>query len=316
MSREETKSGAPIDGHLSSLGVMDVALDMETGDPDDVLALLYLLAEPRVALRCVTVFKGSPDQVGLVRSMLQRGSRLAHCRHCEGKVGGGVRALHEAGCARIPVGSLNLDTTKRHLSRGLPRLFGETEDASPDADSVEVLLATIKQYPSLTMITGAPLSAVHRLLRDHPEVVIQRLVAQGGFAGSRCVLPENQLPKFKDKEVMSTWNFGGDIPAARFVLGCDRILTKLCVSKDVCHGVIYNAADHEAMTGLMRTDGAHPAWSVFFTAMDRCVVSVVHSSRVAHVDRGGTGTCSARKTARRCTTPLPRARRSIHPSAR
>jgi inosine-uridine nucleoside N-ribohydrolase len=47
--------------------VLDVVLDMETGDPDDFLTLLLLAGHPAVNLRAVTITPGSPAQVGVVR---------------------------------------------------------------------------------------------------------------------------------------------------------------------------------------------------------------------------------------------------------
>ena len=44
--------------------------DMETGDPDDVLTLLWFLGHPQVDLRAVTVTPGTPYQVGVVRHVL------------------------------------------------------------------------------------------------------------------------------------------------------------------------------------------------------------------------------------------------------
>ena len=50
--------------------MLDVVWDMETGDPDDFITLLFLLGHPRVNLKAVTVTPGTPDQVGVVRKAL------------------------------------------------------------------------------------------------------------------------------------------------------------------------------------------------------------------------------------------------------
>jgi hypothetical protein len=49
-------------------GLIDVAWDMETGDPDDFTTLLLLLGHPQVNLIGVTIAPGTPDQVGVVRA--------------------------------------------------------------------------------------------------------------------------------------------------------------------------------------------------------------------------------------------------------
>jgi inosine-uridine nucleoside N-ribohydrolase len=49
---------------------MRVVWDMETGDPDDFLTLLFLLGHPGVELAGVTLTPGTPDQIGVVRHAL------------------------------------------------------------------------------------------------------------------------------------------------------------------------------------------------------------------------------------------------------
>merc|ERR1712178_86107 len=53
--------------------------DMETGDPDDVLTLLFLGSHPNVDLRAVTITPGSTEQVALVRWILEK-MDLTHIR--------------------------------------------------------------------------------------------------------------------------------------------------------------------------------------------------------------------------------------------
>ena len=50
----------------------DVFFAMETGDPDDVIALLWLIAHPQITLRGIAVSKGSANQVGYLRMLLQK----------------------------------------------------------------------------------------------------------------------------------------------------------------------------------------------------------------------------------------------------
>ena len=42
-------------------------------------------------------------------------------------------------------------------------------------------------------------------------------------------------------------NFGGNIPAANFVINSDRIKQKFYVSKNVCHGVNYDDRVHQLL---------------------------------------------------------------------
>jgi hypothetical protein len=48
--------------------------------------------------------------------------------------------------------------------------------------------------------------------------VIERWVAQGGFAGDNIVPPEYRLKKFEGKIYCPTFNFGGDSKAATEVI--------------------------------------------------------------------------------------------------
>eukprot|EP01043_Picozoa_sp_COSAG02_P064766 COSAG02_NODE_9568_length_2177_cov_1.125120_1_plen_422_part_00 len=54
-----------------------ICFDMETGDPDDVLALLLILAHPRLELRAVTLTPGTREQVRKVKEGLPRCMRTS-----------------------------------------------------------------------------------------------------------------------------------------------------------------------------------------------------------------------------------------------
>ncbi len=43
---------------------------MGTGDPDDFLALLFLLGHPKVNLKAVTLTPGNAEQIGLIKKAL------------------------------------------------------------------------------------------------------------------------------------------------------------------------------------------------------------------------------------------------------
>ena len=46
---------------------MNLVWDMETGDPDDFMTMLWLADHPKINLKAVTVTPGSQAQIGLVR---------------------------------------------------------------------------------------------------------------------------------------------------------------------------------------------------------------------------------------------------------
>merc|ERR1712147_64340 len=70
---------AQTSAHGKSRRLTRYVFDMETGDPDDVLTLLFLCSRPDVELLAVTITPGSDEQVALVRWILQH-MGLKHVR--------------------------------------------------------------------------------------------------------------------------------------------------------------------------------------------------------------------------------------------
>lgn len=198
--------------------MLDVVWDMETHDPDDFLTLLLLLGHPRVRLKAVTVTPGTPQQIGHVR-----------------------RALSWFD-ADIPVGAHDLDHPKECVSSWHARAYGSVAPSRDAEPGDEVLLRCCDE--DTTLITGGPLKNLGRALQ-HEGFRLGRLVAQGGFAGEGVVPPEHQLDKFKGMTTCPTYNLNGDPRAALAALADDRIGRRMFVSKNVCHGVVYDEAFHE-----------------------------------------------------------------------
>ncbi len=209
---------------------MDVVWDMETGDPDDFLTLLLLLGHPRVRLKGVTITPGTPDQVGVVRHALALFGR------------------------DIPVGAFNLDHVPRsaagdgrHGRRGLCvsswhyAAYGEMPP-SRDAVPAPALLRELCDDDT-TLVTGGPLKNLGAALKLG-GFRLGRLVVQGGFAGDGVVPPERQLAKFRGMTTCPTYNLNGDPKSALAVIATTAIASKRFVSKNVCHGVVYDADLH------------------------------------------------------------------------
>src|SRR5688572_32694507 len=106
---------------------------METRDPDDVLALCLLATHPDVELAAVCVNPGTPAQLGVVRTLLDR-----------------------LGC-RIPVGARNTRSTADAVSSFHAEWLGGIPAAEPDAIAHELLAATMTAHPDAVLVTGAPL---------------------------------------------------------------------------------------------------------------------------------------------------------------
>ena len=230
----------------------DVFFAMETGDPDDVIALLWLIAHPQITLRGIAVSKGSANQVGYLRMLLR-------------KINDSIPLPD------IPVGPVSPETKKDHLSHGIVKMFGFTDFTPSEYGErgVNLLSTFLEVYPQCTVLTGGPLTVIQECLERNPELKIYNLVTQGGFAGARCVAKEHQLEKFRDVVAIGTWNFNTDIKAAKYVLQSDRILHKRFVSKDVCHGVVWTNEIHTAVSQALQKPGVHPAWQIMYDGMDQ-----------------------------------------------
>jgi inosine-uridine nucleoside N-ribohydrolase len=203
---------------------VDLFFDMETRDPDDALALCVLATHPRARLRAVTLNPGTPAQVAVVRTLLRR-----------------------LGCERIPVGARNPGSTSQAVSPFHERWLGPLIGEAPDAVGHQLLADAFRLWPGATLLTGAPLHNLRLLLRNHPEVHITRWVAQGGFAGAELIPVERQLPKFAGRTRCESYNFGGDKPGTLLALASSHIQARFLVSKDVTHGVAWNAELHRRL---------------------------------------------------------------------
>lgn len=204
---------------------MPYVFDMETGDPDDVLTLLFLGSHPGVELRAVTITPGSKDQVALVRWLLQ-----------------------QMGLTQVRLGAqawpANADKSVQLNSR-FYRSFGSSPRGDPICERADrVLLECCDER--VTLVTGAPLHNLGDVLKMD-GFRLGRWVAQGGFAGQGVVPPAKQMDKFRGQQTCLTWNFGGNIPAAQAALASTAISRKICVSKNVCHSVFYDAEWHDAL---------------------------------------------------------------------
>jgi pyrimidine-specific ribonucleoside hydrolase len=199
---------------------INVLLDMETGDPDDVITLCFLASNPNINLLAVTVMPGTNEQIGLVKLILK-----------------------EAGL-NIPVGSYRIGYPKKCVSNFYYKWLGDFQPQNPDDLGYVIINGIIKSYPDVTILTTAPLKNFKNL---DPEAVVKSWVAQGGFAGDDVVPPEYRLKKFDGKITCQTYNFNGDWKTAIRLLKNKNIQRKLIVSKNVCHGIIYDNHIHEKL---------------------------------------------------------------------
>jgi pyrimidine-specific ribonucleoside hydrolase len=202
--------------------MLPVVWDMETSDPDDFLTLLWLLGRADVELRAVTITPGTAAQVGLVRRALEWFGRT------------------------LPVGAGNLDHPKECVSQWHYNVYGNVPPSRAAEPAAELLLGVLDAQT--TLLTGAPLKNLGAALRlaaaRQQPFTLGRWVAQGGFAGVGVVPTEQQLPQFAGLVTCPTFNLNGDVKSALAALAHPGIRERRFVSKNVCHGVFYDAALH------------------------------------------------------------------------
>jgi len=201
---------------------LQIVLDMETGDPDDFITLIFLLGHPKVNLKAVTVVPGTPDQIGFLRYVLGRFNR-----------------------SDLPLGAFNMNAkpalSKFHLKIYKDAIINESREA---LDGSDVLLRYCDEQTIL--ICGGPLKNVAKAIQSG-QFKLGRLVAQGGFAGDNIVPEEKRLSKFNGRITCHTFNLGADIKSAKIVLDYNGIKEKYFVSKNVCHGVLYTINTHKQL---------------------------------------------------------------------
>lgn len=215
--------------------------DMESNDPDDFLTLLLLLGHPAVDLRAITITPGSARQVGLVRAAMRWLGR------------------------DIPVGAGNLDHPKDCVSDWHFAAFGKVQPSREAEPAGELLCRACDE--STTLLCGGPLKNLGAAMRqdDGTRFRLGRLVVQGGFAGEGVVPPEHQLPQFRGRMTCPTFNLNGDVRSALLALTFPGIGVRRFVSKNVCHGVVYDAEIHRIVG---RVKDRSPSLAMLWKGMD------------------------------------------------
>ncbi len=224
---------------------IDIFYDMETGDPDDPMTVLMLAVNKKAKLRGISIYPGSEDQVGFVKAMLMN-----------------------IGLDDVLVGSrdpnfplMNLQTSKTYRRLAM----GDFSPAKPDGLGHEILAELYTKYPNGVLISGAPLGNIYDLLTYHPEIKIDKMYVQSGFAGRNCIPVEKQHPRFKGLETFRAHNFDLYLEGAWKFLNSPNIEKKYLISKDITHFVVY---DHELHKLVRKKIKEHPAWWAMWHSME------------------------------------------------
>ena len=254
--------------------MLDFIFDMETQDPDDFFTLALLCTHPRVNLIAITVTPGTPHQIGVVR-----------------------HTLDLLGKGDLPVGAFNIDHVSKKKKKHGPYDHVEARGKAtqyskcvsgwhydflgniPPSREAEIGWQVLYENlgTNTILVTGGPKKNLGALLKNWEmwdrEIGVRRVagpswgtwVAQGGFAGEGVVPLENQLPKFKGLVTAPTFNLNGDPKSGLAALECPYFRGgKWFVSKNVCHGVIYDQQMQEEIQAL---NNPHPGLELIIKGM-------------------------------------------------
>lgn len=200
----------------------DFIFDMETSDPDDVMTLCLLANHSKGNLKAVTVTPGTDEQIGLVKHILK-----------------------ETGL-NIPVGAFKPGHQEKILSDFYYKWL-KFKPERPNDEAYKIIKETTKNFPNLCLLTGAPLNNLSKI---STTIHLKRWVAQGGFAGDNIVPEANRLEKFKGLITCPTFNFNGDPETAINLTSNQNIQKRYLVSKNVCHGIIYDENMHKRFNAV------------------------------------------------------------------
>ena len=103
-----------------------------------------------------------------------------------------------------------------------------------------------------------PLQNVGQYLRGGGRIT--DLTMQGGFVGhahNGLSLPE--LEKFRGLTHVPTFNLNGDVKSAFLMLG-PQVSRRRFIGKNVCHGIVYDAAIHARVMAVPPKDRAGELW--------------------------------------------------------
>lgn len=221
-------------------------LDIETGDPDDLWTLALMATHPKVMLKTVSVFPGRPDQIGLVRKVLNLVNRKD-----------------------VIIGADIINDNKKSVGDYYYNWLGEIPNEDPDVSLYDLKFKHIKW--GCELLTGGPLKNIEVLLKtnklsDYDELpLFTNWTAQGGFVGCNIIPDLDALEKFRNKETMATYNLGGHKNSALYLTGdgSKKFKTINMVGKNVCHGFIFTQDDVK-----MLPRGKHDGLDIMINGME------------------------------------------------
>lgn len=228
---------------------MNLIIETDLGrDPDDLFAILYLIAAG-VNIRCLTITPGGPDQVAvakLIRDVTKVNFTIG---------------VSQWGRSKTDSGGIHT----RLLDR-----YGRDYYSSADEEGHYLMALAAHEYDDCELLVIGPPTSIGRFLARYPDdfnlslSLIKRATIQGGFLGYDAhQFPCPQLAKFVGKSSVQTFNLNGDIKGAQ-AISDSGIPHIQYVCKNVCHTVEFDPTRLEDF----KFDMENPAQRLFKEAAD------------------------------------------------
>jgi len=207
---------------------MKLIVETDLGrDPDDFFALCYFI-EAGVDIKLITISPGDPDQVAVAKFLL---------KECGLNIPVGVSRVRN----KKSVGGVHLELLQKY---GYP-ITARAEGIG------SAIIQEILQDPEVEYFGCGPLDSIKESCLKGPYP--KRATIQGGYVSyeyleKHGVTPRIKLAKFVGQDAVTTFNLCGNIEAGKVFINSP--FEKRCVSKNVCHTIVYDKYMHETVSKI------------------------------------------------------------------
>ncbi len=213
----------------------NIICEVETCDPDDFMMICFLCSHPESNLLAINITPGSNDQVGLIRALLNKLNK------------------------KVLIGVRKINYDKSCVSEFHNKII-EFKPELPDGTGADITNEIYSKYPDAIYVSGSPSYNLKAALEQNKELKIPLFIQQGGFISNQYT--KNPLKKFEGIKECQSANINDKV-LVNYLLNSTQIDKKVFVSKNICHGVIYNDKYHEILKNIDRK----PALNILFNSM-------------------------------------------------
>lgn len=240
----------------------NIILESDLGhDPDDCFAICYLQSVG-VNIRAIVVAEGDPHQVTLAKMF---------CKEFGLDIPVGAVSLERAD-PKVYEGSFEGADVQSYVDfhHRLLKHYGYSSYQKADGLGYEIIKETYSKYPDSEFFIIGPAKNTGKFIDVYGESLrncpIKQVTFQGGFLGYDLhKYPCKRLPKFAGKVTCPTWNLNGAIKQTQSIIDCPHIDNIRFISKNVCHGIIYDKNIHDLVKAV---DTKNRADEMFLKGMD------------------------------------------------